>query len=202
MLEVIGAGFGRTGTLSLRTALERLGFSRCHHMMDVIESPAQAETWRAAADGLATDWDALFEGYRAAVDWPTCYFWRELSTRYPQARVILTLRDAGDWYDSARATIYRAMTERATPGQMSMSEDLILHRTFGDRFGDRDHACRVFDRHTAEVQAALPAERLLVYRVAQGWPPLCEFLGCEVPDEPFPNSNSTAEFERDILARR
>ena len=199
MLEVIGAGFGRTGTLSLEMALERLGYDRCYHMSEVLDHPEHAQTWRAAADGRPTDWEALFRGYPAAVDWPACYFWRELADRYPQAKVILTEREPHAWYRSARQTIYRAMTEHAKPGAPSMSADLILERTFGGRFLDEDHACEVFRSHNAAVRAALPAERLLVYEVGSGWGPLCGFLGRPVPETRFPHTNTTADFGRRFM---
>ena len=111
-LRVIGAGYGRTGTLSLRTALERLGFAPCEHMINVMENPERFLLWQAALEqkerGGAIDWDPLFAGYSATVDWPGAFFWRELANANPRAKVILTVRDPDRWYDSVRQTIYRA----------------------------------------------------------------------------------------------
>ncbi|MDP6705377.1 MAG: sulfotransferase [Alphaproteobacteria bacterium] len=199
-LSVIGAGFGRTGTMSLQTALEEIGFKRCYHMREVREHPEHAALWSAAAAGEDVDWEVLFEGYLAAVDWPTCHFWRRLSARYPEAKVILTRRDPARWYDSVTKTIYLAMTggipddDPAVLERRRMARNIILERTFGGRFEDRAHAIAVYEEHQAEVRAEIAPERLLVYEVRDGWEPLCEFLGRPVPDTPFPNINSTTEF--------
>lgn len=197
MLQVIGAGFGRTGTLSLKAALEQLGFGPCHHMVEVLENPDQIPGWRVATDGGPVDWDALLEGYRSSVDWPSCAFWRQLARHYPAAKVILTVRDPESWYRSVHSTIFQAMSRNdrnLAPGHRSMSSTLILKKTFSGCFEDKPHAIDVFNRHNQEVKDALPADRLLVYEVSQGWAPLCAFLGSEVPDEPFPRSNTTDEF--------
>jgi hypothetical protein len=199
-LSLIGAGFGRTGTLSLKSALETLGLGRCYHMVDVMESPGHAEIWDAAADGQATDWDALFEGYGAAIDWPPCSFRQQLMDHYPDAKVLLTIRDADKWYDSVQNTIYQAMTrplETDNPvivAQRAMARKLILEMSFGGRFEDRAYIIDLFQRHNEAVQREVPAERLLVYDVTQGWQPLCKFLDKPIPDAPFPHVNSTEEF--------
>lgn len=199
-LSVIGAGFGRTGTLSLKIALERLGLGPCYHMAEVFAHPEHVPAWRDAAEGRPVDWDTLLVGYGAAVDWPACHFWRELAVRHPQARVVLTVRDAERWYASVRDTIYGALCAElpAEPpvlrAQQAMARRIVLERTFGGRFEDRDHAIRVYREHNEAVRRALPPERLLVYEVAQGWEPLCGFLDRPVPDEPFPRVNSTDEF--------
>lgn len=197
-LSVIGAGFGRTGTLSLKLALERLGFAPCHHMVEVFARPEQASVWRAAADGDAVDWDALLAGYGAAVDWPAAHFWRELATHYPAAKVILTLRDPDSWHRSICATIARAAAADSVPDPgaqavMAMGRSL-LERIFAGRLADPDHAKAAFRHHIDTVKASLPRERLLVFEAGEGWEPLCRFLARPVPDEPFPRANSTAEF--------
>lgn len=199
-LSVIGAGFGRTGTMSLQAALQMLDFERCYHMREVRENPGHATIWNRAAEGETVDWEELFQGYLAAVDWPTCYFWRQLAAYYPEAKIILTTRDPERWYDSVANTIYLMMngavqeSDPAVLERRRMARNVILARTFGGRFDDRAHAIAVYERHQAEVRAAIPAERLLVYEVADGWAPLCHFLALPVPDEAFPNINSTAEF--------
>lgn len=200
-LHVIGAGFGRTGTLSLKLALERLGFAPCYHMVEVAGNPGHAARWHAAARGEPVDWDALLGGYAASVDWPACSFWRALAARHPGAKVVLTVRDADRWYDSVRDTIYRVMraplpegTPEAFLAQQAMARELVLERTFGGRFEDRAHAKAVYARHNEAVRRGLPPERLLVYEVSEGWEPLCAFLERDAPDGPFPRVNSREEF--------
>ena len=204
-LSLIGAGFGRTGTLSLKLALEQLGVGRCYHMMEVLGNPGHAAQWHAAAKGGRVDWDSLFDGYEAAVDWPASYFWRDLIKHFPQGKVLLSLRDAERWYQSMSNTIYHAMTREVPDGlpdelhtQLAMSRELVLRRTFGGRFEDRDHAIAVYNRHNEAVKAEVPSHRLLVYEATQGWEPLCAFLDLPVPDSEFPHVNSTDEFREMI----
>lgn len=218
-LAVIGAGFGRTGTLSLRDALERLGFAPCEH---AIHSNAHSERyalWLEAARrkraGEPIDWRPLLSGYRATTDWPGVYFWRELVAAHPEAKVILSVRDPARWYDSLHATGYAKLMRRTQTRKGRLLHGLLAwldpragHRfrtndetlwqgTFGGRFADREHAMRVFVEHNREVQATVPPERLLVFEVRQGWEPLCRFLGVPVPEnEPFPHSHSAADAGR------
>lgn len=202
-LSIVGAGFGRTGTLSLKSALETLGFDKCYHMSEVFVTPGHAQVWHAAARGEPVDWDALFEGYQAAVDWPACSFWRELMDHYPESKVLLSLRDPEKWFDSANETIFRGMRGEATIagadeplvrelGAMAMT--LIRDGTFGGDVSDRENAIRVFNEHNEAVRAAVPPDRLLVYQASEGWEPLCAFLDRPVPDEPFPRVNSREDF--------
>lgn len=207
-IEVIGAGLGRTGTLSLKAALEELGFSRCYHMVEVPAHMDHARTWDAAARGEPVDWDRLFDGYRATVDWPGCSFYRELLQKYPEAKVILTIRDPERWYDSARQTIYTV--QHAFPAWTGlifprmrvfrrMLDRVIWDGTFRGRFEDRASAIEVFNRHNEQVRGDVPADQLLVYEVGQGWEPLCAFLGVPVPEgKPFPHLNDAAEFRQRI----
>jgi hypothetical protein len=200
-LSVIGAGFGRTGTLSMKSALEQLGFGRCYHMMEVFGNPGHAALWSDAADGKPVDWAALFEGYGATVDWPSTLFWKELADHYPEAKIVLSVRDPEGWYTSVRNTIYQAMTAPTenlpapVAEQMAMARKIVLERSFDGRFDDRAHALEVFQRHTEAVQCAIPPERLLVYPVGAGWEPLCTFLDRPIPDTEYPRSNSTEEFQ-------
>jgi hypothetical protein len=207
-LKVIGAGLGRTGTLSLKAALEELGFSKCYHMTEVLARPGDAQVWDAAARGEPVDWEALFRGYQATVDWPGCNFYREFLKLYPEAKVILTVRDPERWYDSARRTIYHV---RSTfPGWVTpfvprirhllrMLDRLIWDGTFDGRFEDRNHAIDVFNRHNTEARRSVPPDRLLVYEVREGWGPLCSFLGVPVPEgRPFPHLNDAEEFRSRI----
>ncbi|MCO5991908.1 sulfotransferase family protein [Actinoallomurus rhizosphaericola] len=200
MLEVIGAGFGRTGTLSLKMALERLGFAPCHHMLGLLEKPDEVRLWRRAARGEAVDWDEVYRGYRSTVDWPGARFWRELAERYPAAKVILTIRDPERWYDSVLGTIHRAAMDDSPPASPTLAEmrlmvrEVIWDGVFEGRFTDRGHALRIFADHIEAVRGRLPGDRLLIFEVAQGWEPLCEFLGRPVPDAPFPHRNRREDF--------
>lgn len=198
-LSVIGAGFGRTGTESMRQALEILGFGPCHHMSEVLSSPAQLALWRAAARGELPDWDEAFAGYRASVDWPSTYFWRELGAHYPEARILLTVRSAESWYDSIDRTIFEVL--RSSTDRDSIGLRLIGEKVFGGRF-DRAHAIAVYEKNTADVQAAFPPGRLLTCHLGDGWEPLCRFLGKRVPDRPYPRSNSTEQFQAAVVAAR
>jgi hypothetical protein len=203
-LKVIGAGLGRTGTLSLKAALEELGFARCYHMREVLTHIGDARVWDAAARGEPVDWEKLFAGYQATVDWPGCSFYRQLLARYPEAKVILTVRDPERWYESAHQTIY--YVRNAFPAwsrylfpRMStfrcMLDRIIWDGTFQGRFEDRAFAIDVFNRHNEQVRRDVPADRLLVHEVREGWEPLCAFLGVPVPEgKPFPHLNDAADF--------
>lgn len=210
-LQVIGAGFGRTGTLSLKVALETLGFAPCHHMATVFTQPGRLAAWedvlRRSRRGDPIDWSALMAGFRATVDWPSTAYWRELAAAFPEAKVLLSVRDPERWYDSARDTIYRLAGPDADPelaaalppeiaaragAARGYIGELLWDDTFGGRFLDREHAIRVFTDHTEAVQAAIPPGRLLVYEVKEGWEPLCRFLGVPAPvDTPFPHLNDS-----------
>jgi len=204
-LQVIGAGFGRTGTNSLQVALEKLGFGPCHHMRELFAHQEQSPTWQAAYRGEPVDWRSFLAGYRACVDWPACTFYRELMEAFPDAKVLLSVRDPDRWYESARETIYAfpSITPRwlrwvASPLRAILDTSKpIWEKVFDGRFEDKAYAISVFEAHVAEVKRVVPPERLLVYEVTQGWEPLCEFLGVPVPDEPFPRLN-----DRDEMLKR
>lgn len=192
MLQVIGAGFGRTGTHSMKQALEMLGLGPCHHMAEVMSNPDQLAAWRAIAAGETPDWHAVFTGYRSAIDWPSAYYWRELSGVFPQARVLLTIRSPESWYKSFSSTILPGIGAETSPD--SFGHRIIRNRIFDGHPEDRELAIAAFNRNTAEVRAAIPAERLLVFEAGDGWEPLCRFLGLPVPQQAFPRTNSTEEF--------
>ena len=219
-MKIIGAGFGRTGTSSLKVALEELGFGPCYHMTEVFAHPEHAESWDAARRGEKVDWDGFLDGYGAAVDWPACTFYEELMARYPDAKVLLSVRDPERWYQSTRNTVYElsrisviSPISRATfrlvglfvpaiGAVARMNTKLIWEDTFDGRFEDRDYAKSVFERHNAEVRRRVPPEKLLVYEVKDGWEPLCDFLGVGVPEGPFPRLNDTASMRRRVRAIR
>ena len=205
MLQVIGSGFGRTGTLSTKLALEQLGFGPCYHMEEVMKRTSHLAAWRRFAGGTAVDWDALLDGFYSTVDFPASLVYADLLRRNPDAKVLHNVRDPERWYESARETIYHARSlfpswmRRLIPplGWVAdMPDRLIWQQLFGGRFEDRAHAIGVFNEWTDEVKRSVPADRLLVFDVATGWPPLCAFLGVPVPNTPFPHVN-----ERDRMLR-
>jgi hypothetical protein len=215
-MRVLGVGIGRTGTLSLKAALERLGMGPCFHMRHMLDHLDRLPLWQAAADGEPVDWNAVFAGYESSVDWPGAAFWRELASFYPDANIILTVREAEGWYDSVRQTIFQLFgggpesplaeeALRTIPGIAKLHA--VNRKIIWDgpllqgRFDDRAFAVRAFEEYNARVQREVPAERLLVTEVSAGWQPLCDFLGVPVPDEEFPRLNDRQEFWGRVRAR-
>lgn len=201
MLEVIGPGFGRTGTKSLKAALEELGYGPCHHMHEIVANPGQVQYWQAFARGEDVDWETVFEGYRSQVDWPGAEAWRQLATAYPDAKVVHSQRPEDVWWASFEKTIGKLTAKyRELPlpphvtDMLSAWEDFAGEPNFGRRYDDAATAKAAYRRRTEEVRDTIPAERLLVFDVAEGWEPLCAFLGKPVPDTPFPHHNLRADF--------
>jgi Sulfotransferase domain len=215
MLEVIGAGLPRTGTLSLKTALERLGFGPCHHMFEIYAHLELVDRWSSVPTTRA-GWERVFAGYRSSVDWPASFFWREQATAFPQAKVILTVRDPDRWYASLRTMVSLRAEAMAADDPSQTAAGFFEARfarlqpllgrivcgTFGDvrPFPDwvpgQEQAVEAFERHASAVRDGLPADRLLVFDVRQGWEPLCAFLDVAVPDEPFPRLNDAEAIKR------
>lgn len=214
-MKVIGAGVGRTGTLSLKSALETLGFGPCFHGRHVLDHPDRLPLWLAAARGEPTDWKLLLDGYASSVDWPGASFWQELIEVFPDAKVVLNVRDPEAWYDSVARTIYPMFGSRLDP-RAARARELVPRLTemteftrqiiwdgpfFEGRFADRSHAISVFEAHNRLVQEVVPPERLLVCSPGVGWEPLCAFLGVPVPDEPYPHLNEPDGFWGRVAAR-
>jgi hypothetical protein len=204
-LQVIGAGFGRTGTNSLKLALEHLGFGPCHHMKEVFPRINQIQWFEQAANGKEPDWDKVFAHFEASVDWPSCTYFETLAKHYPDAKVILSVRDPQRWYDSVRETIYPASTQvprwmKSMSSRLRLQESMVMKTiwsgTFQDRFEDRDHAIGVYQQHIENVKSKIPADRLLIHEATQGWEPLCEFLGKSVPNQPYPKVNEAKVIKR------
>lgn len=210
-LKIIGSGFGRTGTHSLKIALETLGFSKCYHMENLLNHPSDILYWEAARDGKPVNWDALFSGYQAAVDIPAYIFYKELMELYPDAKVIHTMRDGEGWYKSFGDTIIKSM--KPSLGRMlSMTVRLpfspklrgqlrvfkyagkFLKSFIPDGFDDKEKTIAAFNEWNRKVLESVPKEKLLVFDARQGWEPLCNFLGVDVPSVPYPHSNTTEEF--------
>jgi len=192
-LKIIGAGMGRTGTASLKVALEALGIGRCYHMTEVLKNPGFTKDWINAAEGNA-DWEKIFNGYSATVDNPGCNYWKELAAHYPESKVILTTRDANKWFDSTNETIHSAEFSRFMKNS-PFGE--MIQKTMWDRMEnrmqDREYMVGFFTKHSADIISTIAADRLLVYQVSDGWEPLCEFLDVPVPDTEFPRINSRNE---------
>ncbi len=193
-LKVVGAGVGRTGTHSLKLALEQLLGGPCHHMLEVLGDPAQVPGWMDAIDGKPTDWSFL-DRYVSLVDWPGASFWPELAAANPDALVLLSVRDPEEWYKSASNTIFLAfdhLPPEIAPWMNSVRK--LLHDRFSDRFDDPQAMIAAYERHNDAVRTAIPPDRLLEWTPSDGWAPICDRLGLAVPDEPFPVTNTTDEF--------
>jgi hypothetical protein len=198
-LVVVGAGVGRTGTHSLKLALEQLLGAPCHHMVEMLADPDQVPGWIDAIEGRPVDWSAMLERYGSIVDWPGGSFWPELSAANPDALVLLSVRDPDSWYRSASNTIFLAF-DRVPPEAAPWMDAVrkLLHDRFSDRLDDPTAMMDAYERHNAAVRANVPADRLLEWTLGDGWDPICERLGLPVPAEPFPVTNSTNDFREMI----
>ena len=197
-LRVVGAGLGRTGTNSLKVALEQLLGGPCYHMLEVFQHPEHVPLWQQAVDGKLADWDAIFGDYVTAVDWPMASFWRELAAANPDAVILLSTRDSAEtWWQSAHATIFGFVEFGDTPEMREWFEMMMaLMRTrFTDQLEDEAAAKAAYERHNAEVRAEADPARLLDWQPGDGWEPICQALGVAVPDEPFPRTNTREEWQ-------
>lgn len=201
-LKVIGAGLGRTGTFSLKFALEHLGFGPCYHMAEVFAGARRnIPLWLDVVRG-EPDWEAVFSGFESTTDYPACTYWRELAAFYPNAKVILSVRDADSWFDSVSETIFSPTMQGSLAGSpIEAMMKGVIFAAFGDRVGDRAFMTEWFTRRNQTVIDSLPPERLLVFSPKQGWAPLCKFLGVPVPAAPFPRVNSREEFTQGFEER-
>lgn len=200
-LRIVGSGLGRTGSFSLKLALEQLGFGPCHHMVEVFGHPESMPLWIAAGEGRP-DWDAIFEGYVSAVDYPTAAYWRELAAHYPDAKVIHTERDPDSWFDSTQATIFApgSFADNPPPHIKPFFESFI--GSMAGHIHDRAFMTEHFRRNSEAVWASIAPERLFVMQVGEGWDRLCAFLGVPVPDAPYPRENTRDQFQARVTANR
>jgi len=194
-VRIVGTGVGRTGTLSLKFALEQLLGTRCYHMMEVFGHPEHVDIWARAAHDEPVDWAALLQDFGAIVDWPGASFWPELTAAFPDALVLHSERaDAETWWRSASATI---LTLDALPDDMQQFRDMVMgifRERFTDRIDDHDACVAAYEAHNARVRAAIDPERMLIWHPGDGWEPICAALDVPVPDAPFPHVNTTEEW--------
>lgn len=195
-IKLIGAAFPRTGTMSVKHALETLGFGQCYHMHELFLNPGHVPIWDAACDGNLPDWAKLLSGYTATLDTPACHYWKELSVAFPDAKVLLLRRDPEAWYESMYSTTYPVImgSRGDVDPALQMIRRLFLGKYMGGRFEDRAFAVAMYRQYCENVIDEVPEDRLLIYEVSEGWEPLCRFLGLEIPSEPFPKKNTREEF--------
>jgi Sulfotransferase domain len=200
-LKIIGAGLGRTGTSSLKLALEELLGGPCYHMAEVRERPEDPDAWGDAYEGKLPPWEGFFEGYQAAVDWPSAPFWKELSEAFPEAPILLSVRDVDAWWRSASSTIFIAIATYFAPdapddGWTRMGRGMMTRFTTG--WQDELMAKAAYLRYNDHVRSTAPPGRLLEWSPGDGWEPICRALGLRVPDHPFPHVNTTAQTRAEL----
>jgi hypothetical protein len=212
-VKVIGVGFGRTGTMSLKAALERLGAGPCFHMIELImgeRSERDLAQWVKVAAG-EQDWTEVFDGWESTVDWPAAARWREICDAFPDVPVLLNVREFDGWYTSMENTIRAAKVTPPdelepdanrplpNPALWGVIDTLIWTGDFQDRFEDRDWVRQMYDDRIAQIKAEIEPERLTVWELGvDGWEPLAAMLGVPVPPEPFPRLHDTAEFRAEF----
>ena len=213
-LKIIGAGLARTGTMSLKNALEILGIGQCFHVIELLKEPSRLNYLDAKNPAGSDNWNAFFNGFNAAVDYPACYYYDTLLQQNPDAKVILTVRDAKAWYASVRDTVYRGKPKgvkdvarlmknlvfsadmRKVAPVFMYNDKIIWQGQFQSNFDDQAFAIKIYQQHIEEVKRTVPSDQLLIYEVKDGWEPLCLFLDRPIPSVPFPHSNAKTEFNR------
>jgi len=211
-LKIIGAGFGRTGTKSLQLALETIGYGKCYHMEELFRNPEGVKHWTNAYNETSVDWDDLFKNYNSIVDFPGSIYYKELFKHYPDAKVILSVRDPEKWYHSALTTIFAfdpgpavkiklllkmpfSATARNFFKVIKLNDKSIWAKFFEGNFKDKNFAINKFNSHIEEVKAIVPENQLLIFEAKDGWEPLCKFLEKPVPETPYPRTNKGADFK-------
>ncbi len=201
-LRIVGAGLGRTGTASLKAALEQLLEAPCYHMYELVEHPEGIEQWERAVAGEPVDWDGLLDGYAATVDWPAAAFWREILDANPGAHVLLSTRDSPEkWWTSMERTIVQALStevpaDRPDWARRRAMTVAMMRSRMTPSWRDRNATIEAYERHNAAVRREVPPERLIDWRPGDGWEPICSALGVAVPSGEFPHENDTAAFRR------
>lgn len=200
-MKLIGAGYGRSGTMSLQEALEILGLGPCYHMKISMWRFWHLNFFLRAWHGKKVNWKRFYSNYNSVVDWPTCVFYKELMEVYPDAKILLNVRDPEKWYDSMYETIWAIQPVFPfwfPPVVRRFHKEVIWSTNFRGQFPDKEATMKIYKEYIEEVKQTVPADRLLVYDVKQGWSPLCQFLGVPIPDRPFPNKNDRKSFQRMI----
>ena len=199
-LKIIGASFGRTASLSLKKALEILGYTNCYHMSEVVTKPEHSELWLRAWKREFI-WDDIFDGYQAAVDWPVAAFWPQLMEAYPEAKIILSTREPEAWYESAKNTIFKSMDEginsknQAIRKRILMAKEIIVDGTFNGKLNDKKHCIKIYNENIARCKKEVDSDRLITFNPKDGWDSLCKQLACPIPNVDYPFINTTKEFE-------
>lgn len=214
-MKMIGVGFGRTGTMSLKAALAELGADPCFHMIDLIVGENKArdlDYWVRAADGEDMDWQEVFEPWEATVDWPACSFWEQLIEAFPDAPVLLNVRDFDAFYKSTENTIL-AVKKAAMAGELPQDanrdapapelwgaiEKIIWQGDFQGRFEDKEWVRQMYNQRNEAIKARVDSDRLVVWELGvDGWEPLADAMGVPVPDGPFPRLHDTNEFRTEF----
>lgn len=216
-IQVIGAGFPRTGTTTLKRVLETLGYDKCYHMKEFLVNPDHLKYWKEVDEKESTNWEELFRGYKACVDVPGYPYYQILMKQYPGAKVILTIRPFDQWYSSASETVLKAGPQtileklsmllklpfnprlRKVIKAIQFFERIFWDEQFNNKFTDKEYAKEIYESHIEQVKNTVPEQSLLVYDVRQGWEPLCGFLNKSIPDEEFPHLNKKENF-KDMLS--
>ena len=198
-LKVIGANFGRTATMSLKQGLEILGFEKCYHMSEVVVHPEHVKLWLDAWRGKDI-WTTLFAGYQAAVDWPAAAFWPQLMHVYPEAKIVLSIRDADKWFESARNTIFQSMDsnllakDEVLRTRIEMLKEIIVDGTFNGDLSNKDKCIKIYKENIERCRSEVPLDRLIEFDTFLGWEQLCKELDCKIPEKPYPYVNKATEF--------
>lgn len=206
-LKIIGASFGRTASLSLKKALEILGYTNCYHMSEVVTKPEHSELWLRAWNGEFI-WDDIFDGYQAAVDWPVAAFWPQLMEAYPEAKIILSTREPEAWYESAKNTIFKSMDEginsknQEIRKRILMAKEIIVDGTFNGKLNDKKHCIKIYNENIARCKKEVDSDRLITFNPKDGWDSLCKQLACPIPNVDYPFINTTKEFEARWRSRK
>ncbi len=212
-IKIIGAGFPRTGTSTLKECLQILGYSKTYHMKELLVNPEDLHYWTTLKETGTTDWDKLYNGFAATVDFPGYPWYKQHMKQYPDAKVILTVRPFEKWYTSINSTIKNAGPKTLPQKLMAMAKlavsarfrkvikcvkfakQTIFAEELQGKIEDKAEAEKIFDKHIADVKAYVPAEKLLVWDVSDGWAPLCNFLNKAIPNDTFPHANKKENFK-------
>jgi sulfotransferase family protein len=191
-IQIIGAGLGRTGTTSLKAALEILLKAPCYHMANISHHPDHINLWHSASQGDHPNWSLLFQNYAAVTDWPAAAFYKELMPAYPEAKILLSFRESEAWFKSCQNTIFPKIL--SSPGEWGDMIRSVVFNTFCEDLNDRNSCIAAYEKHNEEVRHYVPADRLIEWQPGDNWAPLCEALNLPEPDEPYPYVNKTKDF--------